>query len=178
MTLEEIKQLRAYTWYDGIYLTVIWVASFACFIGFIHTYESSVGTLFSTGWMFLAMITPFFVGYRLKKYRDEGLGGHINYGRAFSYCLRVFMNAAILFAVCQYLYMRFLDHGNLQHFLFNMITAPGMKELLQQMGIQQQEMVASTNSYTPVSFALSYLINNTIMGGFMSLFIAIFLKRK
>lgn len=33
MIYEDFKQLTAYTRYDGIYLAIIWAASFACLLG-------------------------------------------------------------------------------------------------------------------------------------------------
>ena len=105
MNYEEIKQLRAYARYDGIYLAIVWAASFTCFLaspllGILATFSS-----------ILTLSTPFFVAYRLKVYREIGLNGTISFKRAYFYCIRVFMNAALLFSLAQWLYMNFLDHG-------------------------------------------------------------------
>lgn len=177
MTLEEIKQLRAYTWYDGIYLTVFWVASFACFIGCMRS-DAQHGQLFLSGCSFLAALTPFFVGHRLKKYRNEGLSGHLTYGRGLTYCLRVFTNATVLFALCQFLYMEFLDRGLFQRFMTMTLSDATTQEVLKQVGMPPSIMLEAVNATTPVSFATSHLVDNLIIGVVLSILIPLFLKKK
>ena len=93
MNYEEIKQLRVYARYDGIYLAIVWTASFACFL------LLPLSSVFSTFSSLLTISTPFFVAYRLKIYREVGLNGIISFKRAYFYCMRVFVNAALLFSL-------------------------------------------------------------------------------
>ena len=68
MKYEEFRQLSIYSRYDGIYLGILWIVSFSCLIG-----SSMIGVL---GLISEIMIisTPFFVYYKLRKYRNIGLG--------------------------------------------------------------------------------------------------------
>ena len=92
MINEDFKQLTAYARYDGIYLAIIWVASFACLLGM------TVLPVLAQFSFLLSLSTPFFVAYRLKVFREEGRNGVISFRRALFYCLRVFFNSAIIFS--------------------------------------------------------------------------------
>ena len=72
MTHDELKQLSAYSRYDGFYLAILWVASFACLL-----YSSSLPIL-GQFYTILLFSTPFFVAYRFKKFREEGRNGVIS----------------------------------------------------------------------------------------------------
>ena len=93
MIYEEYKQLSAYARYDGFYLSILWVASFACTLG------GSLLPLLGHFSTLLLFSSPFFVAYRLRLFRDEGRNGIISYGRGLFYCLRVFFNASVLFSL-------------------------------------------------------------------------------
>ena len=150
MKYEEFRQLSIYSRYDGIYLGILWIVSFSCLIG-----SSMIGVL---GLISEIMIisTPFFVYYKLRKYRNIGLGGYISYGRALSYCLRLFFNASIVLGIAQWGYMRFLDGG---HF--------------KQIGMTPEQYLQSLDQISPLSFSSSCFIMNIIIGGFLSFIISI-----
>ena len=113
MIYEEYKQLSAYARYDGFYLSILWVASFACTLG------ASLLPLLGHFSTLLLFSSPFFVAYRLRLFRDEGRNGIISYGRGLFYCLRVFFNASVLFSLLQWLYMSYLDNGR----IYRMMTS-------------------------------------------------------
>ncbi len=167
MTFNEYRQLRVYSWYDGIYLSVLWAASFACLIG-ITAWQS-----LSMAWMGLAAATPFFVAYRLRKYREEALQGRISFRRALGYCLRVFFNAATLFAIIQWAYMQFLDKGHLGTMLHMMLQNPESTEILKQAGTTAEELTTTFAGMSPLQFAFAYLIENVIIGAALSFPIAL-----
>lgn len=172
MQLEEYQQLRAYTRYDGIYLAILWLASFAC------TVMSQVSMLVSAMGNLFVLATPFFVAFRLKKYREEALGGHIEFSRALIYCLRVFFDGALLFAIFQWLYMKFLDGGRLAAIYKTMISQPEIQPILKAYGISQQEMNdAVTQMFSPTILASYSLIMAMIAGIVLSLLIAAIMKR-
>ena len=133
MNYEEIKQLRAYARYDGIYLAIVWAASFTCFLaspllGILATFSS-----------ILTLSTPFFVAYRLKVYREIGLNGTISFKRAYFYCIRVFTNAALLFSLAQWLYMNFLDHGKVASMVASITSLPEYDSFFAALGISREE---------------------------------------
>ncbi|MBQ7422332.1 MAG: DUF4199 domain-containing protein [Prevotella sp.] len=171
MTYEEYRQLRAYSWYDGIYLAILWIGSFACLIGAFKY------PFLSMPCMAIAVSSPFFVAYRLAKFRDYGLDGHINFGRALLYCLRVFFNAAIFFAIAQYLYMNFLDNGQMVGYMQAMISQPEMQETFKQLNFPIKDISEALDMITPVSFTASYLIENCIAGAVLSIPVALAMKK-
>lgn len=175
MQLDEYRQLRAYTRYDGIYLGILWLASFAC------TVFSSLGAFIGAAGNLLIIATPFFVGYRLKKYRNEALGGNISFSRALLYCVRVFLDGALLFAICQWLYMKFLDGGQLLANYQTMMNMPEMKPILDAM-LQANHMTAQQFSdimqqaFEPLSLACYSFFIACVAGGFLSFIIAAIMK--
>ncbi len=171
MSIEEYRQLRAYARYDGIYLGVIWVASFACLIGMSAFPQLSMLS------MAIALTTPFFVGMQLKKYRDEGLDGRLTFSRGLLYCFRVFLNAALLFAVAQWAYMQFIDNGRLAGMLQSIFIQDDAQVILKQAGIKAEELVAAFADVSPLQFALTYLVENVAIGVFLSLPIAAVMKK-
>ncbi|MFS1773329.1 DUF4199 domain-containing protein [Prevotella histicola] len=124
MIYEEYKQLSAYARYDGFYLSILWVASFACTLG-----ASLLPILghFST---LLLFSSPFFVAYRLRLFRDEGRNGIISYGRGLFYCLRVFFNASVLFSLLQWLYMNYLDNGRIYRMMTTLFSSQEGRQAL------------------------------------------------
>lgn len=175
MTIDEYMQLRAFARYDGIYLAVLWTASFACLI-FTPTYPAA-----SLPCMLLALCTPFFVGYRLWKFRRDGRNNYISFKQALLYCFRVFFNAAFFFAIVQWAYMHFLDHGQMVQLMQSAIDAPEAMSMMRQAGYNEdmvREAVASINYMTPLTFAATYFINNVIIGTVMSVPIAGVMKKK
>ena len=171
MTFDEYKQLRAYSWYDSIYLSVVWAASFACFIG------SMTMPLLGMLNTLLMLATPFFVGYRLKIYRKEGRNDQISFKMALLYCFRVFFNASIIFSILQWAYMQFLDPNLFSRFWATVIEMPEMKAVLKQAGISMKEMTQAMVEITPLQFASSMLIQNLIIGFILSFFIAAVMKK-
>ena len=85
MQLEEIIQMRAYARYDSIYLGILLTASFACaVIGAGGSFLGAIGNL-------IVLAVPFFVAYRVRKFRVEARGDHMTFAMAIAYCLRVFL---------------------------------------------------------------------------------------
>lgn len=173
MQFEEYRQLRVYARYDGIYLGILWLASFAC------TVLSSFGSIIGALGNLLLLATPFFVAYRLKKYREDALGGAITFSKALLYCFRVFFGAAFLFAVCQWLYMQFLDGGRLRTMYVSMLSMPEIKPILRAYGVSQSQLKdAVQQMFDPVFLASYSFIIAIIAGAVMSILIAAIMQRK
>ncbi len=174
MTFEEYRQLRAYSWYDGIYLAILWIASFACLGGIAIFPPLSIISVL------IALSTPFFVAYRLRLFREEGLKGNISFLRAFVYCIRVFLNAALLFAIAQWAYMQFIDNGRFASFIQTSVASPEMQEAMTKAGYPQellQEAVKVFQNITPIEFATTYFIENCMIGIGLSFIIAFIMKK-
>lgn len=171
MTPEEYKQLRAYSRYDGIYLSVIWAAGFACFIGSLS--YAQLNTLN----MLLMISTPFFVAYRLRLFRKEARQDRITFLQALVYCLRVFFHASFIFAVLQWAYMQFLDNNLFVRFWESVSAMPEMQVVMEQAGVSMQEMTTAMQEITPLQFASTMMVETMILGVIMSLFIAVLMKK-
>ena len=124
-------QLKAYARQDGFFLALLWTASFACYI--LGISNQMLGML-AIG---LAVMTPFFVAGRLRKFRDEGREGLISFGRSYAYTIFVFFYGAVLLAVVQFLYFAYVDNGYLLGAFSRMITSEEGKEIISQYGMTQ-----------------------------------------
>jgi hypothetical protein len=172
MTYNEYRQLRLFARYDGIYLGVLWTASFACLIGMTLYPELSMFSLL------LALSTPMFVVIRLKKFRDEALEGIISFNRGLAYCLFLFLNASLLFAIVQWLYMHFLDQGHLAQLFRSMLSTEESRNMLKQIGTTSDSLTAQLSAITPMEFASTYFIENCILGILFSIPIAFFMQKR
>ncbi len=173
MQSEEYRQLRTYTRYDGLYLAILWSASFAC------TVMSSLGTIVGAIGNLLALASPFFVGYWVKRYRDDALGGRISFRRALLFCFQVFFDGAFIFAICQFLYMKFLDNGKLLHVYQTMMSMPEMKPVIQAYGVSEAELnQAMQQMFDPFALASYSFIVACICGAVLSFIIAAIMKKQ
>ena len=167
MNPEEYKQLRAYALYDGIYLAVMWAASFVCFLG------TAALPMFGLLWLVLIVVTPVFVAYRLRRYRTEALGGGITFRRAFFYCLRVFTTASLLFALSQWAYMGFVDGGKLLGIVSAAVHSPEAEGFLESARMSADQYMSLVSAQlTPTLLAASSLVDGMIAGAVMSVFLA------
>ena len=172
MQLEEYKQLRAYARFDGIYLAILWLASFACTV--LSPSIPFIGALSSL----LLLASPFFVAYRLRKFRNEALGGSITFGHALAYCTRVFLNGSFLFAIFQWLYRKILDGGRLLGLYQSMMSTPEMKVVIKAYGVSQSDFNAAMQQMFDPTFLACYSLACGIISGIvLSLLIAAVMKK-
>lgn len=167
--IESLIQLKAFARQDGALLSLLWIASFACVL---QIPQSQLGNL-------LAIATPFFIGWRLGKFRNYALGGIISFRRSYAYSAYTFFYATIIFALAQYAYFKFLDHG-----LFTGVieeTAKAMIPLYEQNGISGDELkqsLALITSLTPIQWAFTFMVQNLLIGAVASLPIAAVCMRR
>lgn len=126
----------------------------------------------------LALATPFFVGWRLKLFRDEALDGIVSFRRGFGYGCCTFFFASIIFAVAQYAYFRFLDDGT---FLGTLLAAA---ETVSQAYVEQgiprsdvDEAIGAMKALTMVEWTFLFLVQNIIIGVVLSVPIALVCRR-
>ncbi len=160
MTAPEYIQLKAYARQDGFFLALLWIASFACYIMGI-----SNGMLGMVA-MMLAVMTPFFVAGRLRRFRDEGRAGVISFRRSYAYTVFVFFYGAVLLAVAQFLYFAYIDNGYLLSSFSKIISSEEGKMLLSQYGMTQMvdESLAEMASIRPIDYVLNILTVNILVG--------------
>ena len=173
MTAPEYIQLKAYARQDGFFLALLWTASFACYI--LGITNELLGML-AVG---LAVLTPFFVAGRLRKFRDEGREGLISFRRGYAYTVFVFFYGAILLAVVQFLYFAYVDHGYLLSTFSKVLSSDEGKALVTQYGMRQmvEESLSEMANIRPIDYALNILTVNIIIGFVLALPIGLAMQR-
>ena len=165
MIYEDYKQLRTYSRYDGVYLAILWAASFACFVG--SAWQSFLGTF------------SFFVAYRLRIFREEGREGTISFSFALMYCLQVFMNSAFLFSLLQWAYMSFLDNGTLFGIASKMLGMPQYQDFIKEMGLSTEDYLTSLREiFEPLTLATTGFIYELLRGAIVSFPVAAVMARR
>ena len=173
MTAPEYVQLKAYARQDGFFLALLWIASFACYIMGI-----SNGMLGMAA-MILAVMTPFFVAGRLRRFRDEGMEGVISFRRSYAYTVFVFFYGAVLLAVAQFIYFAYLDNGYLLSTYSKIVSSSEGHELIQQYGMSQvvNDSLSEMASLRPIDFALNILTINILVGFVLGVPIGLVMQR-
>ena len=174
MTPAEYIQLKAFARVDGALLAVLWITSFACYIGGI------ANSLLGTVALMLMVLTPFFVARRLGLFRDKGRGGVISMARGWGYSVYVFFYAAVLLAVAQYVYFAFIDQGYLLQSFTTALSTPEAKQMLELYDMKQamDESLEMMGQLRPIDYALNVLTMNIMIGIVLGLPIAAIMKRK
>ncbi len=173
MTPLEYKQLKAYARQDGFFLFLLWAASFASYIyGLTNQLLAMVAIV-------LAVMTPFFVAGRLRKFRDEGREGIISFRRSYAYTIFVFFYGAVLLAVLQFLYFAYMDHGFVLSSLSKMLSSDEGRLLVQQYGMTQMidESLSQMAAVRPIDHALNFLTINIILGFIFGIPISLVMQR-
>lgn len=160
MTAPEYIQLKAYARQDGFFLALLWISSFASYILGISNQLLAMLALM------LALMTPFFVAGRLRKFRDEGRDGLISFSRSYAYTIFVFFYGAVLLAVVQFLYFAYVDNGYLLRTFMTAVSTEEGQQLLQQYGMTQMvdESLTEMASIRPIDYALNILTVNIMIG--------------
>ena len=173
MTAPEYIQLKAYARQDGFFLALLWTASFACYI--LGITNELLGML-ALG---LAVMTPFFVAGRLRKFRDEGREGLISFGRGYAYTVFVFFYGAVLLAVVQFLYFAYMDQGYLLSSFSKMLSSDEGMALVSQYGMTQmvEESLSEMANIRPIDYALNILTVNIVIGFVLALPIGLVMQR-
>ena len=174
MTAPEYIQLKAFARLDGAMLSLLWIASFALYVIGLR----SPG--FGLAAMILAVLTPFFVGSRLRRFRDEGLAGTISFLRGWAYTVFVFFYGGLLFALAQWAYLTYMDQGYLMKSIAEMLSAPETAEALRQMGMAEtlSESLAMLGQMRPIDLSLNMLTTNILIGMLVGLPIAAVMQRQ
>lgn len=173
MTPAEYVQLKAFARIDGARLALLWVVSFTCYIVGI------ANPLYGMVAIVLMVATPFFVSRRLMKFRDEGLGGVISFGRGWGYSLYVFFYASILLALAQYVYFAYIDQGYMLQSFSEALSSSEAQQMVKQYGAQQmiEESLEQLAQMRPIDYALNILTMNIMVGAVLGLPIAALIKK-
>lgn len=163
INVESLIQLKAFARQDGAMLSLLWIASFAAMV---LAPQSFMGNL-------LAIATPFFTIWRLGKFRDYALDGAVSFRRGYVYSVYTFFYAAIIFAITQYVYFKFLDSGHFTGILSQTMTA--LEPAYEQSGVSKEEItntIKIMKEMTPIQWAFIFMIQNLFIGFIASVPIA------
>ncbi len=150
ITSQNITQVRAFARQDGVFLSVLWIAGFLC------TMLSTKMPIIAPIGDFVVLATPFFVAYRLKKFRDGALDGIISFRRGLLYTAETFFHAALILGIVQYLYFKFGDiSGFLQQWDESYALIAKTYNLDK---MQSQQLKEAINMMSPVAWASMFFI--------------------
>ncbi len=175
ITSESIIQLKAFARQDGALLSLVWLASFMCFVG--QFTDPALGLLYEL----LAVGSLFFLGWRLRRFRDNALDGVISFRRAFAYCAFCFFYASLIFALAQYVYFAYLDHGTVFNGISQMLSLPQASAMMSVYGYSQQEIKEALSAFQglrPIEISAFFFLSNLYIGAIISIVIALIMKRK
>ena len=173
ITPAEYIQLKAFARQDGALLALLLVGVFLLYI--IGVSNPMLGLAA----VLLLFYIPFFVGERLRKFRDYGREGRISFRRGYVYTILVFFYGGILFAVVQYLYFAFMDNGFLLSQFSKMVSSEEGKAMLQQYGMQQMvdESLHEMANIRPIDYALNMLTINICLGFILGIPISLVMQK-
>lgn len=174
MTTQEYIQLRAFARVDGTYVGILWIASFACYLGGLSSpMLGLVGGI-------LAVVSPFFAAKRLMKFRDDIRDGEISGRRSMLYYALMFFYASLLFALAQYLYFAFIDGGYLFREYTSLLSSPEMKKAMQVYGMTSEQLTQGLKEFadaSPIMTALNFMTMNITIGLILSLPVSLITRR-
>ena len=174
MTTQEYIQLRAFARVDGTYVGILWIASFASYLGGLSSpMLGMIGGI-------LAIISPFFAAKRLMKFRDDIRDGEISRRRSMLYYALMFFYASLLFALAQYLYFAFLDGGYLMREYTSLLSSPEMKEAIKMYGMTSDQLTQGLKEFadaSPIMTALNIMTMNITIGLILSLPVSLVTRR-
>ena len=173
ITAIEYVQLKAFARQDGALLALLWVITSVFYIiGMTNQLIGMAATI-------LILYTPFFVGSRLRKFRDYGREGLISFRRGYAYTVFVFFYGGVLFAMAMYLYLTFIDHGYLLTQMSKVLTSDEARQALQQYGMTEMmnESLSQMAQIRPIDYALDMLTVNIALGFILGVPISLLLQR-
>lgn len=161
-------QVKAFARQYGLILAGLWIASF---LSIMLMPGTPLGKL-------LAMATPFLVGYLLIRFRNYALDGVISFRRGLALSVYTFFYASLIFAVFQYVYFRYLDHGTMMNMLLSSVNI--LEPVYTANGMSKQELdmgVAAIQQLSPIELALVFMMQNLLFGVILSVPIALVCRR-
>lgn len=172
MTHSDFKQLTAFARQDGLFMGLLWIASFACFVG---GFQNQILML---ACMVFMLSTPFLAAKRLKVFRDYAREGSISFNRAFAYSILIFFYGSLILAAAIFVYFSFLDNGYLYAEIVKTYSRPEMEPTLKQIGMTVKDIITLYSAYRPIDFAMQSITSNVTFGIFFSIPIAALLRKQ
>lgn len=174
---EEYNQYSAFARIDGAIVGAMWIVSFFCVVGDL---SAPLVGLAGLALGFYSLVTA---ALRLRKFRDRILGGSITFGRAMLYLVMTFFYATLLFALAQFLYFQFLDHGRLVDQYVQVLSQPDYARMASDVyGMDSKQMIAILQNtigvMRPIDIAFQFLSLNVIFSIIVSVPLAALVQKR
>ena len=117
-----------------------------------------------------------------KSYRNDILGGYVDYGKAFLFGVLIVAFSSILLAIYNYIFHAFIDPDYIQRVVD--ATQEWTEEFMSSKGLPQAqidstiEKIGSKSSVTPLKSALQGILGGVIFGTIISLITSAIVKKK
>lgn len=173
-TRGEYNQLQAFARVDGALIALLWILSFACFVGQFKYY------VLGTAAFVIGVISLLAASLRVIRFRDRVRDGAITFGQAFAFGVMLYLYASLLFAFAQFIYFQFIDGGFLMSRFTEVVATDEYKQMMQIYGLTEDDLhtaMDSIASMRPVETAMQFFTVNVFMGVCISLPIAVIAKR-
>ncbi len=175
MTFEQYKDLKAKASFEGLYVGLMWLFSFAAFV---MQFSIPNLSLISMG---TAAASVVLVIVRLRRYRNEKLD-ELPYFKAFMYCLLVFFYASLVMALGQWIYFQYIDQGFLMQSYVKQLESPEFKELMKGVSELKPEdvklMLEQVSELRAIDIAMQFLSTNIVISVILSMITAFFAAGK
>lgn len=162
MNATSYRQLRAYAAQYGAIIGMMWIVSFAFYIiGLTRPLLGNIALL-------VGIMSVVAAGFLIRKFRNEV--SPLRFAQSWWMGILTYMYAALLMAVAQFIYFRYIDQGLLVDTYTAVMQQPEAIAMMQSM--MPGEDVAQTTaevtellqSITPIQFTFEFLIYNLILG--------------
>lgn len=163
INVPSLIQLKAFARIDGLWLALLWTASF---MSMMYIPKSALGGL-------LMLATPPFMLWRFIKFRNYALDGVISFARGLTYGCYCIFYASLLFAFVQTAYFQFLDGGHFVQIMHQALQT--MEGVYQQNGVdvkQAMETVDLMGTLKPIELAFVFMTQNLLLGALLSVIVA------
>ena len=166
-------QLKAFARVAGLKMAVLWIASFACFVAQFRMPG------FSMPWLLSLLIIPYFLTRLAQSFRNV-LDGVISFRRSWLFSAYTICYASILFALAQYLYFAFIDHGFIIDQYVKVLQDPASSAIMASYGYSKSDInmvVGQLLEIRPIHIAFNCATMNILAGLLLSLPVAALTRR-
>ncbi len=166
-------QLKAFARVAGLKMAVLWIASFACFVAQFRMPG------FSMPWLLSLLMIPYFLTRLAQSFRNV-LDGVISFRRSWLFSAYTIFYASILFALAQYLYFAFIDHGFIIDQYVKVLQAPASSAIMASYGYSKSDInmvVGQLLEIRPIHIAFNCATMNILAGLLLSLPVAALTRR-
>lgn len=175
MNYEHYKMARGFATEYGTFLGIEWSFVFVSFV-MTMTHESLLGSFTC---MFLFGLAPIFALYFAWRFKQKlEVGERVSYGIALLFSSFMFLYAALLSGVVEFLYFRYLDEGQLFAAFRKALTMPEIVEQYKAMGCEEvletsKMQLDEIEQLSPFDLALNIFANNVLFSFILSFFVAV-----